>query len=184
MKNLFYLYLFTCSLNGFTQTIAFDSLQVANNGLDAQILENIKIYKRDSINFVFVRVYDSLNFYNNRCTFVIEKDSCSTRFALDLRHDYTISYVHISDVKYRSYATQPCISILPEIESNLRLFKNHFKTNTPMLPDFKNNDCTFYGQINGEYLLEIFQIEFLNTFHSGMLYDTICSNLGVSCESY
>ncbi len=182
MKYLIYLSLFICSQNGFAQTTTFDSLKLANDKLDSQILENIKIYERDSIDFVLLRVYDSLNYYNNRCTFVIEKDSCSTRFALDLNHDYTISYVHISDVSYRNYAIQPCISILPEIETNLRLFENYFKIKSPILPGFKNSDCTFYGQVNGEFLLEVFEIEFLKTFHSGMLYDTICSVMWVSCD--
>jgi hypothetical protein len=166
---------------GITQTTQLDSLKIANNELDAQIIEKIKLYELDSIDFILLRVYDTLIAENNRCTFMISQDSCTKRFVLAVDYDLTIH--HISIGYPTEHYHKKCFEKMPEVESNLRLFQNYFKLMPPGLPKFKDNPCTFYGQISGDYLLETFDTDFLNTFHSGMLYDTICSYMGVWCDN-
>jgi hypothetical protein len=181
MKYLFYNFIFIYCQIGFSQTTTIDSLKLVNDELDAQILEKIKIYESDSIDFIFLRVYDTLVAENNRCTFMISQDSCNSRFALAVNHNFTIHHITIGYPDYY-VENQKCKNQVTEVIYNLTVFDNYFKTEPTNLPEFKRNGCTFYGKINSECLLETFNQGFLNTFHHGMLYDTICNYMGVRCS--
>lgn len=169
-----------CQLT-FAETASIDSLKNANKEFDKRIYKMVKTYEQAGVDFVLLRVYDTLWAFENRCYFVIKEDTCSKRFGLSMDEDYSIHDVSISNVADFYSKKMPCRDEISEIETALE-YENYFKDQYLDSLSFENSPYTLYGKINGKYLHEEFNREFISKFHSGMLYDTICNYLGARCE--
>lgn len=180
MSKLFFIILFLpIWVAGQTAT---DSMKMANDKLDFQIDSIINGYERDGFDFILMRAYDSVPI-SSRCHFVIRKDSCTHLYALDVSDDYNVSYVFVDRIDRLSQSNQnPCYDEMTKIEKDLSQFTNYFKNKRPAALNFKQHQYTVYGKMNGRYIYETFEREFVSSFHSGMLYQTVCNYLGGWCH--
>lgn len=180
MSKLFFI-IFCLPIFAIGQTVA-DSMKIANEKLDFQIDSIINGYERDGFDFIIMRTYDTIP-TNSRCRFVIRKDSCTHLYALDISYDYNVGYIFVGRVDRLSRTSQnPCYDEMTQIESDLSEFTNYFKIKQPSETNFKQHQYTVYGKINGRYICETFEQDFISSFHSGMLYQTVCNYLGGWCQ--
>jgi len=181
MPNLFYFILFL-PLFVVGQSSA-DSMKIANETLDFQIDSILKVYEKEGTDFIIMRAYDTILPISSRCHFVIRKDSCSNMYALDVSYDYTVSYIFVQSIDRPSRSAKSlCIDEMVKIEKDLSQFTNYFKKDHPSELNFKSHQYTVYGKINNGYIYETFEEDFISSFHSGMLYQTVCSYLGGWCK--
>ncbi len=181
MSKLFFIILFLpIWVVGQTAT---DSMKIANENLDYQIDSIIKGYERDGFDFLIMRVYDSVPI-SSRCRFVVRKDSCLALYTIDVSPEFNITHVFVSDVESsaRRRRNEPCVDEMTKIEKDLSQFTNYFKNEQPTEISFKQQQYTVYGKINGRYIYETFEEEFISSFHSGMLYQTVCHYLDGWCK--
>jgi hypothetical protein len=180
MSKLFFI-IFCLPIFAIGQT-ASESMKIANEKLDFQIDSIIAGYERDGFDFIIMRTYDTIP-NSSRCRFVIRKDSCTDLFALDVSYNYMVSYISVGRVDRLSRTSQnPCYDEMTKIEKDLSQFTNYFKIEQPTEIDFKQHQYTVYGKINGRFIYETFEEDFISSFHSAMLYQTVCNYLGGWCH--
>ncbi len=166
-----------------SQTTKNDSLRFINNELDIKI--NSIFNKADSLglDILFVRKYDSLNCnsFENFTTIIQKKDTCSYMYILEINEHFEINYIHTSKI---GYDRTKCENDFPEIQKLLtdNYGDNHiyFSNIRPSLSNFSTSDYTLAGIINGKYIYEVFDKEFINVFHSGMLHYVLSTYLGLN----
>lgn len=173
--------LLLCSIASFGQSRAADSLEIANQKLDSLILYYLKNFESEGHEFMILRVRDSVFAGMNECSFMVTKDSCTSKFKLAVNWDFTISYVHVSDISYYD-PSLPCSDKLYRIANDIREFEDYFKSSDPVNLNLENAPFVFYAKVFGNYSLEYFDHEFVSEFHSGMLYDVVCHHLYSSCK--
>ncbi len=173
MKHFLLLLLLTFLKTGFTQTTSSDSLKNANIEFDNKILSMIKAYEQEGCDFIILRVYDTTWSFENRCRFMIRKDSCTQRFGLSMDHDYSIHHVSISYIDDYYDNGWPCHDEISEIEYRLGDYENNLSKQNLDSLYYENSAYTLYGKIDGKYFYEI---------HAGMFYTTICSYMGGTCN--
>jgi hypothetical protein len=169
------------SFTSIGQSSLNDSLIVANQKLDSLILDYLKDFESEGHEFMILRVRDSVFAGLNECSFMVSKDSCTSKFKLTINWDFTISYVHVSDFSYYD-PNLPCSEKLLKIANEMREYNDFFKSSDPVNLNLENAPFVFYSKVFGNYSLEYFDHEFVSEFHSGLLYDVICHQLYSSCK--
>ncbi len=166
---------------GYTQSSKSDSLLLANHAMDIKIQDKIKFLDSVGYEFMLLRVKDSINYGLNECTFMVKKDSCTSMFGFDIDENYSIRYIHIGDIG-DVYRHGPCRDKLGNIAADMRKFDNFFINSDTIQVDLDRAPFTFFGKVYENYSIEYFDYDFVATFHSGFLYDTVCSYFYRKCQ--
>lgn len=177
---VFALFLF-CSFLTKAQTITVDSLKIANQEFDDLIQVYLNNYEEQGHEFMILRVRDSIYPALNQCIVISRKESCTTRFNLQMNSDCSIKYVHVNNIKYHD-PSEPCEDELIEIADQMSAFDDFFKSRQPEELDLERASFVFYAKVFGNYALEYFEFEFVSEFHSGLLYDVVCFQLYANCK--
>lgn len=164
---------------GWSQSGNTDSLKQANIKLNTNIFDKIKHYENEGYDFLLFRAYDSLSHYENRCRFMVRRDSCTWRYALKMNRDYTVSHVSISSIDY--YEDNPCYDELGEAENSLSAVGGYFKGLSKITPELDKFPYILFGRISGKYIYETFDSDFLTGTQRGILYHIICAYMGEHC---
>lgn len=166
-----------------TSAQAHDSLRLANDSLDRRIAEMVAEWERNEVDYIFMRSYDSTGLFANRFHFLFRKDTCTIMHEFHIWEGYTIHDVHIGriEARRRTYPP-PCFDEIARIERDLSAYEDYFQNSPIPYPDFHLSPYTIYGHINGKYILQRFGEDFISSFHSGLLYDTVCRDLGCWCS--
>ncbi|MBI3133817.1 MAG: hypothetical protein HYZ14_03995 [Bacteroidetes bacterium] len=144
-------------------------------------MDNLKKLQKDKSDYVFLRVRDSATIENNYCTFLVNKDSCTSMFKLALSYDFSIRYIHIGDIEYYD-PKRPCSKEFFEIAGELKGMEGLFvETIQPGL-DLESSDLIFYGKWNEYFFVQYLDSDFIQSFHSGLIYDVICSVFIYNCS--
>ena len=157
------------------QTTAADSMMLANDSLDSKILSIIGEYEEKGFDYLILREF-SLFPITSCCTLMYNEDTCTTRYALDVHTDYSVSYIHVVSIGLEH---DKCSDELKEIKHDLTFNKNYFSKSDSILPDFRDKRYTLYGKIDGSYVHETFEIDFVNKHHPGMLHHVVTSRFGI-----
>lgn len=170
------------------QTIHLDSLKLINCKLDSMARHIFNEADSLGIDILMVRKYDSINAFirNSYCRVLKKRDSCAIQYELVINELYEIVYCHISNPAAIYRKDKGCDSKFDRIEKllneNYSENHNYFSASKPTLDSFSNSAYTFFGMINGKYIFETFDENFLRKFHSGVLYDLLTSYLGLYNE--
>lgn len=159
-----------------------DSLRWANDSLDRSIFEMVADWERNQVDYIFMRTYDSTGYFENRFRFLYRPDSCTFIHEMHVWEDYSIHDVHIGRIEAIRNPNR-CFDEISIVEKRLSEFENYFQSTPIPLPDFHLSSYTIYGHINGKFILQRFESDFIESFHSGMLYDTVCHQLGCRCSN-
>lgn len=178
------IFLFCLCANIKSQTLFIDSLKDINNELDKRIMSIFN--KADSLgqDILIVRKYDSLNniLRDNYCSVMQKEDTCSISYILDVEENFTISYCPSSKIK-RSSEFPNCENDFPKIyrllSEDFGDHQSYFTDTVPTSIDFSKSDYTLIGRINGQYIFEVFDNNFVEEFHSGLLHHVVTGYMGI-----
>jgi len=162
---------------GLAQSTFTDSLKNANIAFNNQIQDKVKTYEEEGYDFLILRIYDTLQPIKNRCHFMIRKDSCTQRFVLSIKQDFSFQQTYISHIDYYG-RNSPCHDEIGQIEAGFNGSESYIKSQSIDSLRFEP-PYTLYGKINKKYLYEVIDKEFVSKFHSGIIYDILCFYMGV-----
>ncbi len=168
----------------FTQNVQ-DSLQVAINNLNRQMMEDIQKYETSNSDFLILRVNDSLSYHNNSYIVHFNADSCTSSYCIsfngtfsdEFHLKYDLHYIHISFANdgFGNKCPDRLSQVLEEINNGYIVGYQHQELN---MSELQNKEYLLYGRIGNIYVKEEFDHSFIAEFHSGMLYDLVRSLFG------
>jgi hypothetical protein len=164
----------------FGQSTRLDSLKLANYNLDIQILENLKKLEKEKSDFILLRIRDTIEYENNYCTFLVNSDSCTSMFRLDISNDFSIDYIYITDIAYYD-PKRPCSKVFFEVSGQLKDMEGLFVDTVQPGLDLESSALTFYGKWDEYFFIRYLESDFIESFHSGLIYDVICSRFIYNC---
>jgi len=174
----FFLLLYCFNVN--SQSSARDSANAANDTLDAMILRTIESFDEFNYDYLILREYDSAAPMIGEYHILKEQDSCSSMFGWNIESDFSIGHFSVGKIQSRkSIGGCSQYADFDKIKLDLTRSVNYFDSTNVDSLNFRTARYTLYGKIDGEYLFQTFELEFVTSFHSGMLHDVICREFGL-----
>lgn len=165
----------------FGQMTPSDSLKLANDQLNMSILHYLNWYESQNNDYIILRVKDTTTHTNNYCTFLVNRDSCTTKFRLSIAEDFSIHTISISEIDYYG-ATWPCPKSFFKIAANLKDNEGLFVENVKPIPDLDSTAILFYGKWNENYFVQNYDSDVDGSIQSVVLYQVICNHFLYPCR--
>lgn len=175
MKTRLLFILIVTSFFSFSQdTIVPNLAQIRTQLLNDSITKIIEKYDADSIDFIAIR--SNVN-YGPNCFFIVQRDSCSFMYILELGEENLIGYIHVGNITSRrpKDGGRPCENNLAETYFSLTDYHDYFTNDQPDYSMYDESKIVIMGSVHDRYLYEIVDRNYFSEHHSGYLYATFSS---------